>query len=399
MRYCRCDPKTRVSSVKEIKLPPSVSEEGKFVRGAMLAFPELYFARFVLLVEGDSERVVLPRLAEAADLMVDPAFVAIVPLGGRHVQHFWRLLSQLDIPYVTLLDLDLGRAGAGFGRIKTAIENLVDAGVSKTELLTTAKGVLPEAEFAAMHTWKDAEDQEILRRWIDWLKKYGVFFSEPLDLDLAMLTAFPAAYAATIPTGGGSKMTAAKAAEAVLGTSGPGLTLYTGPYKDYPPVLPVYRYHFLTHSKPATHLAALTHIKSRDLQDRHAAGARRNSRLHHKKLEAPLTMGVLARRVQPEDWTPIGVEKLEENAMSVVRSTESRSVVAGPGAGKTELLAQRAAYLLQTGASATPQRILAISFKRDAASNLGARVRKRCHRQHAGRFRFDDVRRVRERTA
>ena len=97
-------------------------------------------------------------------------------------------------------------------------------------------------------------------------------------------------------------------------------------------------------------------------------------------------MGVLARKVRPNDWTPIGVEELEANAMSVVRSTENRSVIAGPGAGKTELLAQRAAYLLQTGLSPMPQRILAISFKRDAASNLGARVRKRCHRQHAGRF-------------
>ena len=72
--------------------------------------------------------------------------------------------------------------------------------------------------------------------------------------------------------------------------------------------------------------------------------------------------------------------------MLVVRSTENRSVIAGPGAGKTELLAQRAAYLLQTGESPAPQRILAISFKRDAASNLGARVRKRCHHEHAGRF-------------
>ena len=266
VRYCRCDPKTRVSSVKKIKLPPGVSEEGKFVRGAMLAFPELYFARFVLLVEGDSERVVLPRLAGALDLLVDPAFVAIVPLGGRHVQHFWRLLSQLDIPYATLLDLDLGRAGAGFGRIKTAIENLIDAGVPKAELLKIDKGVLTDAAFADMHTWQNAENREILRGWIDCLKKYGVFFSEPLDLDLAMLTAFPAAYAATIPKGGGPKMTAAKAAEAVLGTSGPGLTLYTGPYKDYPTVFPAYRYHFLTHSKPATHLAALTHIKSSDLK-------------------------------------------------------------------------------------------------------------------------------------
>ena len=111
------------------------------------------------------------------------------------------LLSQLDIPYATLLDLDLGRAGGGFGRIKTTIENLIETGAPKAELLKTDRGVLTDAEFAAMHTWQDAEDRKILRGWIDSLKKYGVFFSEPLDLDLAMLAAFPDAYAATIPEG------------------------------------------------------------------------------------------------------------------------------------------------------------------------------------------------------
>lgn len=266
VRFCRCDPKTRVSTVKKIKLPPSSGEDGKFVRGAMLAYPELYFSSFVLLVEGDSERVVLPRLAEALNLLVDPAFVAIVPLGGRHVQHFWRLLSQLDIPYATLLDLDLGRAGAGFGRIKTVIEKLIEIGVPKAELLEIDKGVMTDADFADMHTWQDVKHREVLRGWIDSLEKYGVFFSEPLDLDLAMLSAFPAAYAATIPKGGGPKMTADKAAEAVLGTAGPGVALYTGPYKDHPPLFPAYRYHFMTQSKPATHLAALTHIKGSDLK-------------------------------------------------------------------------------------------------------------------------------------
>jgi len=72
--------------------------------------------------------------------------------------------------------------------------------------------------------------------------------------------------------------------------------------------------------------------------------------------------------------------------MTVVKSADNRSVIAGPGAGKTELLAQRAAFLLQTGTSPPPRRILAISFKRDAATNLAARVGKRCHRSHAGRL-------------
>lgn len=97
-------------------------------------------------------------------------------------------------------------------------------------------------------------------------------------------------------------------------------------------------------------------------------------------------MAVLSRRVRPDDWKPVGVDALEANASKVVRSADNRSVIAGPGAGKTELLAQRAAYLLQTGTAPAPRRILAISFKRDAATNLSARVRQRCHRNHAGRF-------------
>lgn len=97
-------------------------------------------------------------------------------------------------------------------------------------------------------------------------------------------------------------------------------------------------------------------------------------------------MAILARRVQPDAWRPIGVDELEPNALDVVRSADDRSVIAGPGAGKTELLAQRAAYLLQTGIAPAPRRILAICFKRDAARNLGLRVGQRCHRNHASRM-------------
>jgi putative ATP-dependent endonuclease of OLD family len=267
VRYCRSDPKTRVSSIKKIKMPAGIDEAAKFVRGAMLAYPEIYFARFVLLVEGDSERIVLPRLAEALDLLIDPAFVAIVPLGGRHVQHFWRLLTHLGIPHATLLDLDLGRSGGGFGRVKTAIEKLIEFGVPKANLLKIEGGMLSDADFAKMHTWQDADDRKLLKGWVDCLKPHAVYFSAPLDLDLAMIAAFPDAYEAVIPKGGGPKMAVDKAAEVVLGTAGPGLALYTGPYKDYPDLLPAYRYHFITNSKPATHLAALTHIKTKALRE------------------------------------------------------------------------------------------------------------------------------------
>jgi putative ATP-dependent endonuclease of the OLD family len=265
VRYCRCHPTTRLSSVKPINLPTDATEAAKFVRGALLAYPELYFARFVVLVEGDSERIVLPRLAEALDLLIDPAFVAIVPLGGRHVQHFWRLLSDLEIPYASLLDLDVGREGGGFGRVKTAIENLIAVGVPNAELLETEDGYLTDEELGGMHTWTDITH---LPGWAASLKSHGVFFSEPLDLDLMMLRAFPEAYAATIPPGGGPRSTVDKAAEAVLGTAGHGLKSYTGPYDKGADLLPDYRYHFLTRSKPATHLVALAHIAPKDLKTR-----------------------------------------------------------------------------------------------------------------------------------
>ncbi len=83
------------------------------------------------------------------------------------------------------------------------------------------------------------------------------------------------------------------------------------------------------------------------------------------------------RRVEPTDWKPTGVSQLEPSAWDALRYEGSSFVVAGPGAGKTEFLAQRADYLFQTRACPPPHSILAISFKRDAARNLGDRVRAR----------------------
>lgn len=91
-------------------------------------------------------------------------------------------------------------------------------------------------------------------------------------------------------------------------------------------------------------------------------------------------------RVSPADWRPIGVDDLEPAAWAALRADLNTYVVAGPGAGKTEFLAQRAAYLLQTGLCPQPFQILAISFKRDAASNLAARVASRCVPEQAARF-------------
>ncbi|HEY0166610.1 MAG TPA: ATP-dependent helicase [Jatrophihabitans sp.] len=76
-------------------------------------------------------------------------------------------------------------------------------------------------------------------------------------------------------------------------------------------------------------------------------------------------------------WVPLDVDKIEPAVDQAIRDPGNVAVIAGPGAGKTEFLAQRAAYLLQTGLCRPPQRILAISFKRDSAANLTRRVNAR----------------------
>lgn len=90
--------------------------------------------------------------------------------------------------------------------------------------------------------------------------------------------------------------------------------------------------------------------------------------------------------IRPEDWRPSGIAALEPAAWNALRHAGSACVVAGPGAGKTEFLAQRADYLLETGLCRAPRRVLAISFKTDAANNLASRVRQRCPPEFAGRF-------------
>ncbi len=87
-----------------------------------------------------------------------------------------------------------------------------------------------------------------------------------------------------------------------------------------------------------------------------------------------------------EDWIPADNLSLEENALITVKSNYNTLVVAGPGAGKTELLAQRASFLLETNSCVYPRKILAISFKRDAAYNLKTRVDKRCGETLSKRF-------------
>lgn len=90
--------------------------------------------------------------------------------------------------------------------------------------------------------------------------------------------------------------------------------------------------------------------------------------------------------MQTAEWTPVDGFDLEKATLEAVKSDYNLLVTAGPGSGKTELLAQRASFLLETATCVHPRKILAISFKRDAAKNLHERVTTRCGSALAKRF-------------
>lgn len=186
VRYLRLSA-TRTTLVKSIELPEDESAQ-KFIREGVQAFPELYFSRLVVLGEGDSEQVVLPRLLEARGILADDASISVAPLGGRHVNHLWRLLNGLGIPHVTLLDLDVARHQGGWGRIRYAARQLLKyADIDGNDLT--------QDEIDSIPAW-NSDDGIIVddQGWIARLEAFGVFFSAPLDLDFMMMTHYPEAY-------------------------------------------------------------------------------------------------------------------------------------------------------------------------------------------------------------
>jgi putative ATP-dependent endonuclease of OLD family len=105
------------TEVNQILLPEKTDEAYKYVKEAVHNYPEIYFARLVVIGEGDSEEVIFNRLMNALKTDFDDNIITFAPLGHRFVNHIWKLLKALHIPYITLLDLDIEREGGGWGRI------------------------------------------------------------------------------------------------------------------------------------------------------------------------------------------------------------------------------------------------------------------------------------------
>lgn len=252
IRYLRLT-EARKTKVTHIQLPSKTDEAHKFVREAVQAFPEIYFSRLVVLGEGDSEEIVLPRILRAKGAPVEEAAITIAPLGGRHVNHFWRLLTSLQIPYLTLLDLDVARYQGGWGRIKYVNDQLTkflpDKALPKTVSLPKWDD---DKSPVRTHQFFENGGKSILNE----LESRGVFYSFPMDLDFTMLLAFPDAYSVQEETSEESTI------KAVLGKSHHD----SSQYSEYElKLFATYHKLFKLGSKPAAHIEALAQLSDEEL--------------------------------------------------------------------------------------------------------------------------------------
>lgn len=284
LRYFRMDKELLVTKVRSITLPEkeSAQDQYKYIKEAVRAYPELYFAKLVILGEGDSEEIILPRYWEAINGSVDVGGISIVPLGGRHVNHFWRLLNDLQIPHITLLDLDREREGGGWGRIKYAIKQLIANGHDKNILLSTKNGVLTDKQLEEMSE-RNVSNEKSMQGWLKRLETYNVFFSAPLDIDFMMLEQMGSEYKKSLDITEGPRLEVVKGEkkkrvliQTVEGTDdycteydarikkdikatlkeegGDGITYSTEQQK----LMVWYTYFFLNRGKPSTHIAVLS---------------------------------------------------------------------------------------------------------------------------------------------
>ncbi len=271
IRHFRLDSDSKSTIVNALSLPDKTDDLSKFVKEAVKAYPEIYFSKLVIFGEGDSEEIVIPKVLELYSTEVDSHSISIVPLGGRHVNHFWRLLRTLQIPFITLLDFDIDRSGGGFGRIKYAIEQLVSFGDSGSKYISDKiiskiprwNSETDPTTFSIRYT--DGAEKNIVRE----LEKCNVYFSSPLDIDYAMIEAFPDVFCEKDVVYGERGPSAIKfdvaedldeLIKAVLKKGNSGVRYAFS--ENYMKYFLWYRYRFLSNkSKPASHVRMFTKIE------------------------------------------------------------------------------------------------------------------------------------------
>lgn len=221
-------------------------------------------------------------MIELGDKPIDSKSISVVPLGGRHVNHFWRLLNQLNIPFITLLDLDRERYLGGWGRIKYVCDELIKIDKITENQLEQSDEIDMLGSFEEMNDW-DVEKVTEMNKWIKFLEKYDVYFSSPLDIDFLMINSFKEEYLKILNDSEGPYIKELGKIKDLKDEDKQGqeyikrleddikntLKEKSTPGNTFSPkekeLMIWYKYFFLTRGKPTTHRVALLNIEDEKL--------------------------------------------------------------------------------------------------------------------------------------
>lgn len=134
-------------AVSTATAPLTVRDEADLQRYIDVTRGEIFFARGVILVEGDAERFLVPAFAEALGIPLDMLGITVCSVGGTNFTPYVKLLGPqgLNIPHVILTDLDpiAGKPPLVRRRLINVLR-LIENGVNYTPL--DADAVIVRAE-------------------------------------------------------------------------------------------------------------------------------------------------------------------------------------------------------------------------------------------------------------
>lgn len=151
-------------AVSTAETPLTDTDEADLQRYIDVTRGELFFARGVILVEGDAERFLAPAFAEALDIPLDILGISVCSVGGTNFTPYVKLLgpSGLDIPHVVLTDRDPN--GARPPRVRRRLINLleiVEDGVDYRQM--DADQIIARAEPFGYFVNSDTLEPELFR--------------------------------------------------------------------------------------------------------------------------------------------------------------------------------------------------------------------------------------------
>jgi len=142
----------RTTQIKDLKegLAGTAQEDRKFLHNYMvLTGCDLLFADKVVLIEGATERIMLPEMIKKVDTAspnnpnLSSQYVSVMEVGGAHAHKFFGLLDFLDLSTLIITDIDsVGddtkacEVSAGTKTSNTCIKNWFDSDVTPEQLIT-----------------------------------------------------------------------------------------------------------------------------------------------------------------------------------------------------------------------------------------------------------------------